>query len=75
MRWIVVCLLVAAGFWYYTGQTQPGATAGTADYLMQDCMAKARYAASRMAGTDAGAQQECADRHNLYHENGHWYRY
>ncbi len=79
MRWIVVCLLVAAGFWYLS---QPGGplgppadTSGNLDRAMQECMAKARYAASRMGTSALNAQPECAAELNTYNENGHWYAY
>ncbi|MFV8816405.1 hypothetical protein [Haliea sp. E17] len=75
MRWIVVCLLVAAGFWFYSNQPRSGNDPGTSDALMQECMAKKRYAASRMGVTGAGAERDCAEQHNLYHEDGHWYSY
>ncbi len=75
MRLVVVCLLVAGGFWYYSQKQGPGNDPGTMDALMQECMAKKRYAASRMGTSDVTASRECAEELNVYHEEGHWYAY
>jgi len=80
MRWIVICLLVGVGYWYIFGMNQGGAgtagePAGARDEAMRECMAKKKFAASRLVSSDAQAQSDCATELNLYHEGGHWFSY
>lgn len=78
MRWIIVCLVVGIGYWYWFGMNQDDSAAQSGSYkdnAMRACMAKKAYAASRLVDTSVRAQSECATELNVYHEDGHWYSY
>ena len=81
MRWIIVCVLVGAGYWYFFGLSS---TSGSPSYeqrmlgnksAMATCVREAEYAASRMAVNADNAESECAAKLNLYYEDGGWHSY
>ena len=81
MRFLVICLLVGAGYWYYSGMYQQSAHPDYQQKLiknaenMRECMKRKEYAARRTL-TNAGDLEEiCAEQHNLYRENGQWHSY
>ncbi len=79
-QWIIVCALVAAGFWYLSvdqghGQTSYKQRLLSNQSAMNDCTRKREYAASRMATNAGDAESKCAEKLGLYRESGHWHSY
>ena len=81
MRWIIVCAVVAAGFWYLSEMDRGDDRSAYEQKLrsnksaMSECVRKAEYAASRMASSAASAEADCAQRLGLYREGGKWHHY
>ena len=65
MRFLVICLLVGAGYWYYSGMYQQSAHPDYQQKLiknaenMRECMKRKEYAARRTL-TNAGELEEIA---------------
>ena len=81
MRWIIVCVLVGAGYWYFFDLTAESGGPSYAQKIranksaMATCVREAEYAASRMAVSAANAEAECASKLKLYFEDGGWHGY
>ena len=81
MRWILVFMLVGAGYWYLFGlDYETGSPSYEQKILrnksaMRDCIKKAEYAASRMVKSADNAEADCAAQLKLYREDGAWHSY
>lgn len=81
MRWIIVCAVVGAGYWYLFGMDYQSGGLNYEQKLLRnksalsECIKKAEYAASRMAKSAANAEADCAAELKLYREDGGWHSY
>jgi hypothetical protein len=84
MKLIIAIVIIAAGYWYWSGPYQSAETQSLADHLkenkhtMQRCMKKegTMGGLGGMAGMSSdsdGAQDLCANKNDLYLKDGQWY--
>jgi len=82
-RIVVVAILIGAAYWYWSGPWQRehhpdyAAIVQQNDEKMAECT---RAAAYKLGATGVGAGAEvatrnCAEKYNLYEEDGHWHSY
>ncbi|TDG11976.1 hypothetical protein E2F43_16585 [Seongchinamella unica] len=81
MRWLIVCAVVAAGYWYLFGLDFRVDSPSYEQKMLRNksalaqCIREEEYAASRMATSAANAEADCAAKLNLYWEDGGWHNY
>lgn len=82
-KWILAVLVLAGGYWYWSGPYQAGRVDREQrqllvnDRIMERCIREsaAIVAGEGMAGMayEAGEEEQiCADKHRLYFYQGHW---
>lgn len=83
-KWIVLAVVVVAGYWYWTGPYNAGRPTSEEAQLrenaakMQACMRreKSMQGLGGMAGVGGiadGGEQLCADKLGLYQHDGDWH--
>ncbi len=81
MRMIIICLLVGAAYWYFSGAYQRETHPSYSDKLknnaenMRSCMKKKKYAAGRTLTDPGNLEEICAQQYNLYFDGGQWHSY
>jgi hypothetical protein len=82
-RLITLAVLIGAAYWYWSGPYQDKidpsyeAILEQNRQLMAKCIRGASYKQGATgAGTGSGrAKKECAEKYNLYEQDGHWHSY
>ncbi|MEZ5571136.1 MAG: hypothetical protein R3E64_03845 [Halioglobus sp.] len=82
-RFVVLAVVVAAAYWYWTGPMQHKKHPDYEATLQQNAQKMAeckRAAAYKLGATGIGsgsevAEQACAEKYNLYEEDGRWHSY
>ena len=80
---IVIAIIAGAAYWYWTGPYREKHHPDYATILQQndenmaECVRAGSY---KLGATGSGpgpelTQQQCAEKYNLYEEDGHWHSY
>ncbi len=78
---LIVGMVVAIGYWYWSGPYQervnptPAQKVRQNSNAMSDCIARKHYADTRMATDSGDLEQKCMQELNLYLEDGEWHSY
>ncbi|MEE4144578.1 MAG: hypothetical protein V2I26_07240 [Halieaceae bacterium] len=77
-RFLTIAILLAAGYWYWSGPYQRQHNPDEAEQLrqaveaMRECIRGMNYKAGATGVSEGDAQQICAEKFNLYFYEGEW---
>ena len=78
---ITVAVVVAIGYWYWSGPYQSKVNPTYGEQMrqnseaMRECIYNKKYAASRMVKNAGHTEEICSRELNLYMEDGQWHSY
>ncbi len=80
-RILVLVIVAAVGYWYWSGPYQERVNPTYAQKLhknaeaMRDCMYRKNYAASRTMKSAGDLEETCSEELRLYLSDGQWHSY
>jgi hypothetical protein len=80
-RLFVFVVIIAAAYWYWAGPYQQRTAPDYAEQLrqnaekMRQCIRGANFKAEATGISDGIPEKQCAQRYNLYFEDGNWHSY
>jgi hypothetical protein len=80
-RILMLAIVIALGYWYWTGPYQERSNPTYEQKLrqnaraMSDCIARKHYADTRMVSSGGDLEERCMRELKLYEEDGQWHSY